>query len=219
MLRIHKRFTHVGRVRTVAVGTLLALAVATSFGGILPGKARLGGRTLDEWQDIYGRTWLENNLRTNDEKVGKVVLLDAPEARGLGLPASRNVMLSTGDSLFLQLWALYGFDYGDGTSDPKQALEVFETLDIVVTVDGKTVIDSSNVLDYYSAFDFDPAIPFIGSISIAWFQGIGMALTPLSPGTHTITLDVVNTEPLPPEAFPPYLQYHNTWNITVKPGR
>ena len=42
-----------------------------------------------------------------------------------------------------------------------------------------------------------------------------MVHTPLSVGVHTLTLDTKNT-------YPEYnfsVEYHNTWHITVQPGK
>jgi hypothetical protein len=82
-----------------------------------------------------------------------------------------------------------------------------------------TVISTANLLNYFSQFYFDPPIPFqLGNLdSIIYFQGFGFAHTPLTPGTHTMSLDETAGEPLPPNFGGATLEYHNTWTLTVLP--
>jgi hypothetical protein len=76
------------------------------------------------------------------------------------------------------------------------------------------VVNNTNVMDYFAQGDFNPVIPVdaFPANAFIWFQLIGLAHTPLTPGHHTITLDAVNTQP----AFGLTFEYHNTWSIMVE---
>ena len=78
------------------------------------------------------------------------------------------------------------------------------------------MVNGGNVTDYYSKFAFDPVIPifdFPPYDSIIWFQGIGITHAPLKPGTHTFVLHAKNTQ----TAFGLFIEYNNTWTVTVLP--
>jgi hypothetical protein len=113
-----------------------------------------------------------------------------------------------------------GTSYDDGRPDDEPVdMSIFTTLDISFKINGVTIVSSSNVLDYYSEFVFEPpiALPPIFSPfqAIIFYQGVGVVHTPLPPGDYTITLDVVNTMPLEGQ----FIEYHNTWYVTVEPGK
>jgi hypothetical protein len=61
--------------------------------------------------------------------------------------------------------------------------------------------------------DFPPADAIIS------LQCIGLAHPPLPPGKHTMTLDAVNTQALPPQYGGGFAEYHNTWDVTVERGK
>jgi hypothetical protein len=100
-------------------------------------------------------------------------------------------------------------------------ISVFKTLELKLTIDGKTVIDGRNLMDYYSQTLFPNGLPlsFLPGDSIIEEQCIGLTHAPLSPGKHTMTLDAVNTQALPPQYGGGFAEYHNTWDITVKNGK
>jgi hypothetical protein len=146
--------------------------------------------------------------------VGDVVLMPLPDAPGDGTPASIDVTLDSGESFFLPLWTQLGTSYTDGTPpDEFFSLKVFKTLDITFKIDGVPVINNGNVLDYYAKDEFDPEVPidFPPYDAVIWFQGISILHAPLSPGKHTLTLDVKNVIPV----FGGVAEYHNTWNLKV----
>jgi hypothetical protein len=116
------------------------------------------------------------------------------------------------------LWNLLGTSYTDGTpSDPVVDPNILKTLNISFKVDGVTMVNNANVANYYTESPFTPPIPLeIFNIdSIIWFEAISVTHAPLTPGKHTLTLDVVNTQALPPNFGGGYSEFHNTWNITV----
>ena len=211
----------------VATGALLlTLALAASF--TRPSYAdSASDSALAQWQAIY---WYWALGDANDAgvdfatdgggntTVGNVVLMPIPNTPGDGTPGSVDVTLNSGESFFLPLWDLLGTSYTDGTPpDEFVSLKVFKTLDISFKIDGVSVITTANVMDYYSKHEFDPEIPidYPPIDAVIWVQGIGILHAPLSPGKHTMTLDVKNTMP----AFGSFFEYHNTWNIRVVKAR
>jgi len=209
-------------------GALAGLCLATSsvYAGNAPapGGSSAFGKTLAQWQDIYWR-WTYGGLTVptdaNGNAVvnGNVVLMPLPNAPGDGTPGHLNVTLNSGQAFVLPLWALLGNSYSDGTpNDPLVDVSVLQTLNITLKIDGVTVLDAGNHMQYYSEFYFDPiiALPaaFAPYAGIIWLEGIGTVHSPFSPGTHTIKLDAVNTQP----AFGFFFEYHNTWTVTVRPA-
>jgi hypothetical protein len=181
-----------------------------------------GDPRLARYEETYLR-WSYGGMTLPTDAHGNaveknIVMLPIPPAPGDGTPATANVTLSAGEGFVLPLFAGLGTSYRDGTPpDPFEPTSIFTTLQLDFAVDGKTLIDTSNVLRYFTKFDIQPAIPIDDPVvkAIIWFEGVGVLHNPLCPGRHTLTLDVKNVEP----SFGQLLEYHNTWNITVKPGR
>jgi hypothetical protein len=173
------------------------------------------------WRWAYGGLTLPTD-RNGNAVAGVVVMIPIPPTPGDGTPGTQDVTLNAGQPWMLPLWNLLGTSYTDGTPpDPIVGLSIFQTLDITFTIDGKTVVSTRNVMDYFSKFLFVPPVPlnFANIDSIIWFEGIGVLHEALSPGNHTLKLDVKNTQPLPPNFGGGVTEYHNTWNVTVKRGR
>lgn len=213
------------------LGLGIAVAVLTGLCGALPAAAGDSpqpasspayGKTLGQWEDIYWRwTYGDLTLPTDangNAVAGHVVMMPLPNVPGDGTPGHLDVTLSSSQPFMLPLWGLLGTDYTDGTPpDPFVPVSVFRTLKLKLVIDGRTVVDGRNQMEYFSKFTFQPPVPlnFPPVDSIIWFEGIGTVHTPLSVGTHTIKLDAINTEP----AFGATFEYHNTWTVTVRPGR
>jgi hypothetical protein len=211
-------------IKLSLTAALFGVCLATPVLAGIPGHSHAFGKTLAGWNEIYER-WTFGELTFPVDRNGNavvhhhVVLFPIPSTPGDGTPGHLDVTLSSGQAFVLPLWTLLGTDYTDGTPpDPLVDLSVFRTLDITFQIDGVTVIDHTNVLDFYSTFFFNPPIPIVGFPpvnSIIWFQGISIVHQPLSVGTHTFQLDAVNTQP----AFGGFFEYHNTWTVTVEPGK
>ena len=201
---------------------LLTLALAASFNRLSYAESA-SDSALAQWQATYWYWALGDaddagvDFATDaggNTTVGNVVLMPIPNAPGDGTPGSIDVTLDSGESFFLPLADELGTSYTDGTPpDDFVSVNVFKTLDIRFKIDGVAVVTAANVMDYYSKYEFDPEIPidFPPIDSVIWVQGIGILHAPLSPGKHTMTLDVKNTMP----AFGSFFVYHNTWNIRV----
>jgi hypothetical protein len=142
-----------------------------------------------------------------------------PITPGDGTAGSINVTLNQGQSFMLPLWNILGNAYEDGSFDTFLPLALFETLDIRFTIDGATVVANRNVMNYYTQFFFNPPIPFDSppAVSFTFLQGIGITHAPLTPGNHVMKMDVKNTDTA--DFFGITLEFHNTWNLTVQPGR
>jgi hypothetical protein len=183
--------------------------------------------SLADWQALW-LAWFIGDVDippddNGNADVGHLVLMPIPNAAGDGTPASVDVTLDAGQGFVLPLWSTYGFSYSDGTpNDPLVPLSVFKTLKFNFSIDGKTVIDHRNLMDYYSQTLFPPPglpLDLPPADAIISLQCIGIVHGPLSPGKHTMTLDAVNTQALPPQYGGGFAEYHNTWDVTVKPGK
>jgi hypothetical protein len=216
-------------LRAALVALLLGLGLSTpAQAGPPPPAGRFGGpdSILDLFQDLYWR-WADGNLtlptdRNTNAVVGPVVMMAVPSAPGDGTPGTQDVTLNAGQSWMLPLWVLQGTSYTDGTPpDPFVDVSIFKTLAIKFTIDGKTVVSARNVMDYFSKFRFISPIPINSppTDSVIWFEGVGVLHEALSPGKHTLKLDVKNTQLLPPGFGGGVVEFHNTWNVTVKRGR
>ena len=203
---------------------LLAGLCLRTLGGNapVPGHSSAFGNTLTQWQSLYwpwyyGLATLPNDVNGN-AVVNGIVLMGLPNAPGDGTPGHLDVTLNNGQPFFLPLWALIGNSYSDGTpNDPHVPISVFQTLNIAFQIDGVTVLNGNNAMQYYSTSDYNPLVPLPASFApfagIIWQQSIGIAHMPLTPGTHTMKLDVKNTQ----AAFGAFFEYHNTWTVTVLP--
>ena len=212
------------------LGLLLGLG-AVGCGGVSPDetvgtseaadKGGVDGR-LAEYQETYYR-WSFGDKTLPVDAFGNpieknIVMLPVPPTSGNGTPGTQAVTLGTGEGFMLPLFGELGTSYRDGTPpDPFEPISIFTTLDIDFSIDGKQVISTDNVLRYFSKFNFNPPIPIDHPVieGIIWLEGVGILQSPLSPGQHVLKLDEKNNEP----GFGGILEYHNTWNITVKPGQ
>ena len=178
-----------------------------------------GEPNLAAWQNIYSR-WAFGQRQVpidgnGNAVVGDVVLMPLPNTPGDGTPGSAAVTLNARQSFFLPLFTLFGTSYTDGTPpDPFEPVSIFATLDIKFSVDGSTLVDRRNVLRYFSKFEFHPTIPIDSPPidAVIWLEGVSIFHGPLRPGSHTLKLDVKNTQP----AFGGFTEFHNTWNISVR---
>jgi hypothetical protein len=195
--------------------------------GPLPGGSTAFGKSVAAWQELYWR-WYYGDISLAPDNNGNavvngVVLMPQPSTPGDGTPGSIDVSLNAGQPFMLPLWNVLGTSYNNGTpTDPAIPLSVFRTLDITFKIDGVTIIDRNNVMDFYAQFDFIPpiALPpeFSPYLAIVWGQTTGLLRTPLTVGTHTMTLDEKNTQLVyDGQGFSYTFEYHNTWHITVKP--
>ncbi|MDB6035925.1 MAG: hypothetical protein JWM16_6263 [Verrucomicrobiales bacterium] len=206
-----------GGMAAMVLGLVLAIPV---FAGLQPvaSSSTAYGKTLAQWQNTYFRWSLGNITLPIDANgnavVGNVVFLPIPQTPGDGTPGTQNVKLGVGQAFTLPFFGFLGNSYTDGTPpDDFLPLSVYQTLQISVTLDGVTLIDGRNVMQFFSQSSFDPVIP--GAAPIIWLQSVSMVHNPLTPGNHVLKLDVKNTEP----GFGYIVEFHNTWNINVQPGR
>ncbi len=211
-----------------AVLAALCLAGPVRAGkGPAPGHSSAFGKTLGQWQEVYQR-WLFGETVGVEDKNGNmvvgdsIVLLPVPPTPGDGTPGTQDVTLNPGQAFVLPFCGLLGTSYNDGTP-PDQLVDVslFRTLDLTVKLDGATIIGGNEAMLYYAAFPFTPPIPIsIGNMdAIIWGQSVGMVYGPLTPGRHTLTLDVANTQSVPPNFGGGFFEYHNTWHLMVHPGK
>jgi len=202
-----------------AFAPLLAASVglgATPHGGC-PGSAPHPDDRA-AWAETHLR-WVLGELEPpldehGNALIGRTVLLPIPPTPGDGTPGSAAVTLGRRESFTLELWGLVGTTYSDGTPpDPFEPVSIFETLDIRVSLDGVDIITQDNVLDFFARFALEPPIPLDEPPLAAaiWYESVGLFQPHLPPGTHTLELYAVNTEP----AFGGFFEYDNTWTLTV----
>jgi len=220
-----QRFGGVIAIGALALATACSPATCAADAPGAPG-ACVSDHFLAGWQDIYFR-WFVGAITippdTNGNAVlANTVLLPLPNAPGDGTPGQLDVSVESDEGFTLPLLYLLGTSYTDGTpNDPLVNIRFFETLQLTFQIDGHVLINHWNLMDYYSEFYFEPPIPINSPPinSVIWCEDIGCVHGPLSVGTHTLKLDVKSTEALPPNFGGGYPEYHNTWNVTVKPGR
>jgi hypothetical protein len=148
------------------------------------------GKSLDEWIEAHLR-WLEAG-QDPDVRVKNVAFLpivgDSPFSIEVG----------PGTALVLPIAMWLGFE-GDPVLVPSDFFGA-------VTLDGQPIAEP-NVDFLVGPTPVDP--PLFGVVT--FFQGLGVVIKPLTPGTHTIELfSSINT----PEGL---AEFTNTWNITVAP--
>lgn len=221
---------------------------SATVGSILP------DRTLPEWMQTYMTWWLGAGRANGKDpgRVGNVQLLPLPEGNDVKLvqgdgtygdPAvlegHKEVRLEPNTYFVLPVITWIGEKYtghgGAGYPDdpplPSSTMGVNGDLGVPspkVTLDGQPLIDSTNVQQYY----YDPATLHItyskpspyGSTGAIFTQGVGIVHSPLSEGSHTLTVDSWTMAPpdssyLNPHLYPEGIGVHyiNTWTITVAP--
>ena len=148
------------------------------------------GKSLEEWIESHLR-WLEAG-QDPDVRVKNVAFLPID-----GAPPF-SIELEPGTALVLPIALWLGFE-GDPVLDPSDFFGA-------VTLDGQPIAEP-NIDFLVGPTPVDP--PLFGVVT--FFQGLGVVIKPLTPGTHTIELySTVNS----PDGF---AKFNNTWNITVAP--
>jgi hypothetical protein len=205
--------------------TTMLLAAAPAFADDGRGHDEGVRGSLVKWQELYWR-WAFGGVTlptdgNGNAVAGEVVLMPFPSTPGDGTPGHQDVTLSAGQSWVIPLWTLLGTSYTDGTPpDPFVDTSLFATLDISFQIDGQTIIHNNNVMDFFAKGTFRPPIPlpadYAPLAAIIWVEDIGIVHHPFSVGTHTMKLDVVNTQPVPPNfGGGGFAEFHNTWTVTV----
>jgi hypothetical protein len=182
--------------------------------------------SLADWQELYWR-WAYGGITLPIDANGNavehgVVLMPIPNTSGDGTPGHQDVTLQPGQSWVLPLWTLLGTSYTDGTPpDPFVNVSLLATLNISFQIDGRTIVNNKNVMDFFAKGTFHPPVSlpaaFAPLSAIIWVEDIGVFHQPLSVGVHTMKLDVVNTQPDPPNFGGGFAEFHNTWTVTVLP--
>ena len=211
----------------LGIGVIAATLTLTARGEDRrgPENCREGGSDLAVLQNAYIRWYLGELTIAPDANtnaaVGSIVLLPIPNTPGDGTAGHVDVTLNHRQSFTLPLLFLLGTSYTDGTPpDPFVSKDFFKTLQLTLKIDGVTVMNDRNKMEFFSKFYFQPPVPINSAPtdSVIWCEDIGYRHGPLSPGTHTIKLDVKSTQALPPNFGGGFLEFHNTWTVTVKPG-
>jgi len=138
------------------------------------------------------------------------------------LTGSIDVTLKPGTPFVLPLfaWVLERYEGYPAVPDDSRLDEGQFKVTAEVNLDGKPIV--TNFWDYYVEGQIDPPAFYAetssyGSVAAIYFQGVTIVVAPLTPGTHTLTLN----ETYVIDAFCPGwpcfgIIYQNTWNITVK---
>lgn len=217
-----------------AAGLFLAALVVGPAAANPPLRTNTGGKSLDEWLNLWF-TWALGG--DQPDHVGKVQFLPLPAGEpvddGAGtaddpvtLAGEIAVTVKPGTRLVFPLAGWIREVYLDGSVDPFLPDEVFTGSRLVLKVDGRTVLNSrrDDLCDYYvppTALDepvFYPEPTPYGSVGTVGFQAIGVILGPLSAGEHTIELrsEVIAAVPDPDHPVNTGFRYRNTWTVTVR---
>jgi hypothetical protein len=231
-------------VGVALTGAVLAVTNLTTraWGQRCPTESKFYGKTLTEWMQLY-ETWYIGGA-TGPDHVGPVKFLPLPNGDTVsgnftyddpGIVVGQiDVTLKPGTPFVLPVITWYGEAYEPALgypNDPALPEDLFtdphKSL-IKVYIDGKRVMDSTVARVnpfYYGPAPINVVYPeptSYGSIAAIFVQGIGFVHTPLSEGTHTISL--VSGLQIPPDPANLNLNvnpegvgvvYLNTWTIHV----
>ena len=216
-----------GPLRMIASPSiLLGLCLATVAFAVAPqpSASYSFGKTLAQWQETWFR-WSVGALSVPTDSNGNavinnVVLMSLPDVPVDGTRGSLDLTLKPGQPFVLPLFLLFGNSYRDGSPDDQLAsIDDFRNLDLELTLDGVTILEGANATQYFSQTTFVPPIPITDPASTfsayLWLQGVTIVHAPLLVGQHTITLD----EKIFIPEYDLTLEFHNTWNVTVKAGK
>jgi hypothetical protein len=229
-----------------ALAASLTLAGNPNPSGVIPGVSAPGstayGKTLTEWMGIYFAWYYGTGADPAQAKVGPVQLMPLPNGTNTSgswtpddpavLVGELEITLPQGTPFVLPLSAWIRERYEGWPTVPDDPLMsdavALDSAQPTLTIDGKTVLTDANKAAFYvPATDFDPIVVYpapssYGSVAALSYQGIGMVIGPLTPGTHVIHLyepvifQVGDYAGLPNGLG---MVYDNTWFITVQPGR
>ncbi|MCU0725164.1 MAG: hypothetical protein MUE73_05145 [Planctomycetes bacterium] len=195
-------------MKCAAVVLVLLLVTLPFAAAQPPGHSKAFGKSLGEWMELYW-TWFFTG-EPADGKVKDVVFLPLPDGE-------IDVSLKTGQKFVLPIWVIVGETYEGGYCDDPDdyPMEWITDADVLVRLDGRTLVDSEedDLADFFfEAQWFEETLPYeeptdYGSTGAIWVAGLALVHSPLSRGSHTLTLDVY---------FPAWdLTFDNTWHITV----
>lgn len=162
------------------------------------------GKSLEGWIEAWIRTEYEN------APIPKKRVTFLPTTDESGNDGNEfDIEVKPGTALVLPIAGYIGFP----TDNPLEPTAFFG----MVTLDGQPIAEPNE--DYYfgpTAFDPPIILDFGGGFvfTLAYFQGLGVVIKPLTPGTHTIMLDSIVDASANGEGV---TQYTNIWNITVTP--
>jgi len=180
-----------------------SLSVTTPNPAAQP-NSKAFGKSLEAWIEAWIRTEYEN--------------APIPEKRVTFLPTTDefgndgnvfDIEVAPGTALVLPIAGYIGFP----TDEPLEPTAFFGE----VTLDGQPIAEPNE--DYYfgpTAFDPPIILDFGGGFvfTLAYFQGLGVVIKPLTPGTHTIELFSIVDATANNEGVS---EFTNIWNITVLP--
>ncbi len=219
----------------------LSWAGPPGAGGVVPGlapaNAVVSGETLTQWMGTYFR-WYYSGADPAQSKVGVVQLMPLPAGEQTGgswtpddpaiLVGQLEITLPAGTPFVLPLdaWIRERYEgYPTVPDDPLLSDAVaLGAADPVLTIDGRVVLSDANKAAFYiPTTTFDPIVVYpqpssYGSVAGLTYQGIGVIVLPLTPGTHVIHLyEPVIYQPGDYAGLPAGLGlvYDNTWIVTV----
>jgi hypothetical protein len=216
--------------------------------GILPPNATAFGKSLADWLQAYWRwnSYGTNRTQPYQPGPGPMTFLPIPSGTQLSgswtpedpayLQGQIELWLKPGTPFVFPLFSWVGEKYDPALGYPDDPMIPDDQIKTMVTsidgtggpevtIDGETVLELS-VWDFYvGATPFDPIVVYdtpsgYGSIAAHSFQSVGFIKTPLTPGTHTITLKEKWIMPAPDQGGVPGINpfgviYDNTWVIHV----
>lgn len=216
-----------GVVIATMMATLMLFAVTPAVAGNPMGICQAGGvnsvgladSMIKYWSWYYGG-------QVGPQEIGNLFLVPMPTN---GVQISDDPLIFQGDTSFsvrvgrtlvLPMSFFLGETYVDGTfDDPVNFPTDYKASSLLLRVDGRVIADSTRTkldclyidLTYFPQPIVYPEPTGYGSNAAIWMVGLGILLPPMSPGEHTIEMEVVS--PLPFWGI--NLGYYNTWYVTV----
>jgi len=220
------------QVKSTATKWLVLVAFAAAMVYLTPADAaapknigvKAFGKTLGEWMALHvGRSlWAAVEVEKPDQ-VGNVKLMPIPDGEYQGgagtvddpavFEGQLDVTLKSGTAFVLPVTGWIAWTYPTDWGWPDDPPLPVSTFSGTVSVDGRPV-----AVKYFEPTYFDEPIPVAGwpdGTYAIFVQGLGVVHEPLSVGCHTMELE---SSFISPEVGQGSI-YHNTWDITVVPGK
>jgi hypothetical protein len=221
-------------VTATLLAALMLSAAPTAVAGSPKGVCQSGGFNSVVLADAMARYWSwYYGGATGPQEVGRLFLVPMPgQDDGQWISAdpyifegAKSFEVRAGRTLVLPLAFFLGESYLDGTYDDPEDYPIdFKADTLLLMVDGRVIADSSRTkldcvyidLTYFEEPIVYPEPSSYESDAAIWMMGLGILLPPMSPGEHTIEMQVMTdlTQVQVP-GYGYFLGYYNTWHVTV----
>jgi hypothetical protein len=214
-----------------ALAALVLCAAVPATAGSPKGVCQAGGYNQVVLAEAMAKYWAWYYGATGSQELGNLFLVPLPSGDQISddpviYQGEMSFSVRTGKTLVLPLTFFLGESYVEGPPDDPAAYPInYKASSVLLMVDGRAIVDSTRTkldclyvpLTYFAQPIVYPEPSSYGSTAAIWMMGLGILLPPMSPGEHTIELQVV--APLH-VVWGVDFGYYNTWHVTVvKPKR